>query len=128
MHTIITIFWRKKPLVKIQVKEISDSTALLLSEQANKLGYSSREDYLRDVLEKVATDEMIYHSDARYEIAMETLAKQVQTFGDILYLNVRLGMLQSPFEFDQEGNVVRRKTFAEIVAEGSKKGEHTDGQ
>ncbi|MDG2979047.1 hypothetical protein KNP65_03725 [Latilactobacillus curvatus] len=113
-------------MVRIHVREVPDSVSTKLSEQATQLGYSSRDDYLRDVLEKVATDEMIYHSDARYEIAMENLAKQVQTFGDILYLNVRLGMLQSPFEFDQEGNVVRRKTFAEIVAEGKNGGNRVD--
>ncbi|KRM23583.1 hypothetical protein FC90_GL000156 [Latilactobacillus graminis DSM 20719] len=76
----------------------------------------------------MATDEMIYHSDVRYEIAMENLAKQVQTFGDILYLNVSLGLLRSPFEFDHEGNVVHRKTFAEIVAEDNTRGVRADVQ
>ena len=113
-------------MVRIQVREISKSISDKLSEQSKQLGYSSRDEYLRDVLEKVAKDDWVFHSDARYEIAMANFTKHMQVLSDILYVNVQLGLLRSPFEFDQEGNIINRKTYTELMAEetaGSRHGE-----
>lgn len=98
----------------IIIRNIEASTAAQLTELAKMWDYNSREDYLRDQLRKIAKDNIVYQSDVRYEHSMNDLAHQIKTFGDILQLNVSLGMLESPFEFDKNGNIVGQKTLSEI--------------
>ncbi|GGD01869.1 hypothetical protein [Enterococcus wangshanyuanii] len=88
--------------VSYDTQEVPNRLALI----ARKKGYRSREEYLRDVLTKIAYEEYESEAAALYRQSLEKVVQGLQGVYDTLLLNAELGLLKMPTEkMNQEGSI-----------------------
>ncbi|OTN84050.1 hypothetical protein A5819_003600 [Enterococcus sp. 7E2_DIV0204] len=80
--------------VSYDTQEIPNRLTLM----AKKKGYKSREEYLRDVLTKVAYEEYESEASALYRQSLEKVVQGLQAVYNTLLLNAELGLLKMPTE------------------------------
>lgn len=52
----------------LKVRRLQDGTLARLSSLARQQGFDSREDFLRDIIERVAFEEFQFESEVRYQL------------------------------------------------------------
>ncbi|EOL43002.1 hypothetical protein RV11_GL003180 [Enterococcus phoeniculicola] len=52
---------------EVKIRKINDGTIAILDTQAKEKGYASRQEYLQDLLEKIAREEYQFETDVRYQ-------------------------------------------------------------
>lgn len=91
---------------RISIRFETDEVGDRLTTVARKKGYRSREEYLRDVLTKIAYEEYESEAAALYRQSLEKVVQGLQGVYDTLLLNAELGLLKMPTEkMNQEGSI-----------------------
>lgn len=83
---------------RLQIRKVSVETQQKLKQVATKNGYDSRDEFLRDILEKIANEEYVLASEIRYQ---ELVKRQEQFMGWLAteVINVSYAKFESnPFE------------------------------
>lgn len=89
-------------MARVQIRFESDEIPNKLSKLAKRKGYVGREEFLREALENIANEEVIKAVEARYEALLERHEKLMLVVSDALAMNLEFGLLQSPFNFEEE--------------------------
>lgn len=77
-----------------------------LTTVAKKKGYKTREEFLREVLTKIAYEEYESEAAALYRQSLEKVVQGLQGVYDTLLLNAELGLLKMPTEkMNQEESI-----------------------
>lgn len=84
--------------VNFDSNEIRDRLTMI----ANKKGYRNREEFLRDVLTKIAYEEYESETAALYRQSLEKVTLGLQSVYDSLMLNAELGLLKMPTERNEQ--------------------------
>lgn len=88
---------------RVQVRFETDHIPNKLEEVRRKKGYNSREEFLREQLERIAYDDVIMESESRYLSLLQRHEEVMSFVSSTLMLNVELGLLKSPFEMENKG-------------------------
>ncbi|MFB8726132.1 hypothetical protein [Enterococcus casseliflavus] len=57
--------------MEIKIRSVEKEVSSLLTKQAKEKGFNSREDYLRYILTKLATQDYQFESDVRYQLLVK---------------------------------------------------------
>lgn len=92
-------------MARVEIKYESSEVPKKLTEVAKKKGYASREEYLREVLTKIAYEEYESESAMLYRQSLDKVVQGLQGVYDVLLLNAELGLLKLPTEKREKGDM-----------------------
>lgn len=81
---------------KVEVRYEDNEIPKRLTKIAHEKGYSSREEFLRDVHQKIAYEEFETATSALYRQALERVTEVEMALVEVLQKNIELGLIQVP--------------------------------
>ena len=85
----------------INVRNLSLETVAGLNKVWRKKGYNSREEMIRDTLGKLAKDELVLESEARYLQIIRRQEMFIKWMAEIVVLHTKIEIRSNPFEGEE---------------------------
>lgn len=96
--------------MKLQIYDVDELTVQKLKARAKRLGYSGYLEMLREVIERLADEDVVLESDQRYLDVVMQIASTLEFVDQTLVRSIASGKLTSPFDRQLEkAHAVRRK-------------------
>lgn len=83
--------------MKLQIYDVDELTVQKLKARAKRLGYSGYLEMLREVIERLADEDVVLESDQRYLDVVMQIASTLKFVDQTLVKSIASGKLTSPF-------------------------------